>query len=157
MESNNKQIDEYAIRQRMISKADEDLNQQEEVEDELSCTICLDIMYRPVTTECGHTFCKQCLSDALAVKKQCTICREPVTTDNLPVNITLQKILEKKYPDKIREKEKQFKKYMIQRTENENRVENMPVVTCESFIYPGMKTLMNVDTRQLRDLIHILT
>ena len=31
------------------------------------------------------------------------------------------------------------------------------MVICDSFLYPGMRTIMTVDTRQLRDLIYILT
>ena len=68
---------------------------EEEVEEEFNCTICLDIFYQPVTTECGHTFCKQCLQDALTIRHLCTICRAPIFKDSLsnlssmPVNITL--------------------------------------------------------------------
>lgn len=43
------------------------------------------------------------------------------------------------------------------RIEDSNRMVCVPVVICESFLYPGMRTIMQVDTRQLRDLIHILT
>ena len=125
------------------------------------CTICLDMMYQPVTTECGHTFCKQCLLDAFAVKKQCTICREPLGGPSgslsLPVNIVLQQILERKYPKRVKEREEQVKKYMTIREENSNRMEGLPVVLCDALIYPGMKTIMTVDTRQLRDLVHVLT
>ena len=38
-----------------------------------------------------------------------------------------------------------------------NTIEGLPVVLCSTFIYPGMKTIMPIDTRQLRDLVHILT
>jgi hypothetical protein len=33
----------------------------------------------------------------------------------------------------------------------------MPVVVCSSFIYPGMKTFLPVDTRQMKDLLHVVT
>lgn len=33
----------------------------------------------------------------------------------------------------------------------------MPVIVCGSFVYPGMKTYLPVDTRQMKDLIHIVT
>ena len=73
---------------------------ESEVQEELQCIICLDIMFLPVTTPCGHTYCKQCLLDSLRVKKECIICRKPLIGQelNLTTNIVLQKIIEKKYP-----------------------------------------------------------
>ncbi|TNV84992.1 hypothetical protein FGO68_gene7202 [Halteria grandinella] len=34
------------------------------IEDQLLCSVCLELFYQPVTTNCGHTFCKQCLIDS---------------------------------------------------------------------------------------------
>ena len=31
------------------------------VDEEFQCAICWQLMYKPVTTPCGHTFCKKCL------------------------------------------------------------------------------------------------
>ena len=33
-----------------------------EIEQEFSCSVCLELMFEPVTTSCGHTFCKECLT-----------------------------------------------------------------------------------------------
>lgn len=38
-----------------------------------------------------------------------------------------------------------------------NTIESLPVVICDSYLYPGMKTIMTVDTRQLRDMVHVVT
>jgi hypothetical protein len=50
----------------------------EEVDEEFNCAICWMLMYQPVTTPCGHTFCKQCLQDALKLKKECLVCRKAI-------------------------------------------------------------------------------
>jgi len=58
-------------------------------------------MYQPVTTSCGHTFCKQCLLSVLKRKRECIMCRVPIfqgDISNLPVNIMLSNIIEKQYP-----------------------------------------------------------
>lgn len=34
---------------------------EKRLKEDLTCSICLDLMYLPVTNECGHTFCKHCL------------------------------------------------------------------------------------------------
>jgi hypothetical protein len=36
-----------------------------EIEKEFECSICWELMFMPVTTPCGHTFCKKCLEDFL--------------------------------------------------------------------------------------------
>ncbi|XP_078597385.1 uncharacterized protein LOC144873702 [Branchiostoma floridae x Branchiostoma japonicum] len=38
------------------------------------CTICLDAIQDPESLHCGHTFCKNCLAQALRSKKQCPNC-----------------------------------------------------------------------------------
>ena len=37
--------------------------ESDEFEDELTCVICLDLLYQPVSIQCGHTFCKKCLNE----------------------------------------------------------------------------------------------
>ena len=44
------------------------------VDEEFQCAICWQLMYKPVTTPCGHTFCKKCLEQALEQKRQCILC-----------------------------------------------------------------------------------
>jgi len=35
------------------------------IDKDLGCLICLELLYKPSTLNCGHTFCKRCLIDAL--------------------------------------------------------------------------------------------
>lgn len=35
----------------------------EPMDDNLVCPICLDLLYNPICTICGHSFCKACLSE----------------------------------------------------------------------------------------------
>jgi len=45
---------------------------------ELDCHICYDLMFDPVTTPCGHTFCRKCLARVLDHATQCPECRRPL-------------------------------------------------------------------------------
>jgi len=33
--------------------------------DDLDCTLCLKLLHQPITTPCGHSFCRGCLLQAL--------------------------------------------------------------------------------------------
>uniref|UniRef100_A0A668AJS0 Uncharacterized protein n=1 Tax=Myripristis murdjan TaxID=586833 RepID=A0A668AJS0_9TELE len=47
-------------------------------EDQLLCSICLDVFTDPVTTPCGHNFCKTCITQHWDVNTpcQCPLCKE---------------------------------------------------------------------------------
>lgn len=33
--------------------------------DDFDCTLCLKLLYEPVTTSCGHSFCRSCLFQSM--------------------------------------------------------------------------------------------
>ncbi|XP_045902844.1 E3 ubiquitin-protein ligase TRIM21-like isoform X2 [Micropterus dolomieu] len=51
-------------------------------EDQFLCSICLDVFTDPVSTPCGHNFCKNCITEHWNVKVtwKCPMCKEPFTT-----------------------------------------------------------------------------
>nr|XP_020504453.1 E3 ubiquitin-protein ligase TRIM39-like [Labrus bergylta]XP_029136052.1 E3 ubiquitin-protein ligase TRIM39-like [Labrus bergylta] len=70
------------------------------MEKHVTCTICMDVFVDPVTTACGHSFCKKCLLSNNYMT--CPWCQKPLhaTPD---VNIALKNIAEeikKKIPEK---------------------------------------------------------
>lgn len=38
------------------------------------CTLCLKLLYEPVTTPCGHTFCRPCFARAADHTNKCPMC-----------------------------------------------------------------------------------
>lgn len=43
--------------------------------DDLDCTICLKLLYNPITTPCGHSFCRACLLQTMDYGNKCPVCR----------------------------------------------------------------------------------
>lgn len=43
---------------------------------EMECQVCYGLLFDPVTTHCGHTFCRKCLQRVLDHSQLCPICRQ---------------------------------------------------------------------------------
>ncbi|XP_075515202.1 uncharacterized protein LOC142549876 isoform X1 [Primulina tabacum] len=63
----------------------------DQLREELSCAICLEICYEPSTTPCGHGFCKQGLCSAAdKCGKRCPKCRQLISNWRFCTVNTLQ-------------------------------------------------------------------
>ncbi|XP_026192404.1 uncharacterized protein LOC34618076 [Cyclospora cayetanensis] len=90
----------------------EGVTEGEAVPPEFECSICMKILMLPVTTPCGHNFCRSCIEQALIYRPMCPLCRAPLLYCTLPegapgghggrttlrVNTLLQQLLEAQYP-----------------------------------------------------------
>ncbi|XP_035273110.1 E3 ubiquitin-protein ligase TRIM39-like isoform X1 [Anguilla anguilla] len=67
-------------------------------EEQFLCSICLDVFSNPVSTPCGHSFCKTCIGgywDAQSKLWQCPLCKESFRKrPELHINRTLREITE---------------------------------------------------------------
>ncbi|XP_056266756.1 E3 ubiquitin-protein ligase TRIM21-like [Pseudoliparis swirei] len=65
-------------------------------EDQFLCSVCLDVFTDPVTTPCGHNFCKKCITEHWNVSDrcQCPMCQEVFTTrPDLRVNTFMSEMV----------------------------------------------------------------
>jgi hypothetical protein len=53
---------------------------------ELQCRICMAAYDEATMTLCDHYFCKACITAAIAARKQCPLCKAPVTRRELRVD-----------------------------------------------------------------------
>ncbi|KAM8899459.1 E3 ubiquitin-protein ligase TRIM21-like isoform 1-T2 [Spinachia spinachia] len=66
-------------------------------EDQFRCVICLDIFHNPISTPCGHNFCRGCIKRYWDTrhKSECPLCKEVFKTrPELRINIGLKDITE---------------------------------------------------------------
>ncbi|XP_067267658.1 E3 ubiquitin-protein ligase TRIM39-like isoform X2 [Chanodichthys erythropterus] len=74
--------------------------------EELQCSICLDVFTDPVTTPCGHNFCKTCLNKCWDNSRTCNCpyCKETFKIrPDLKINTTLRELVDhykKKSPER---------------------------------------------------------
>ncbi|XP_072320012.1 E3 ubiquitin-protein ligase TRIM39-like [Eucyclogobius newberryi] len=72
-------------------------------EETFLCSICLEVFSEPVTTPCGHNFCKSCISEAWAPEGPCTcpLCKEDFQSrPKLRVNTLLRDLVSEAKLDK---------------------------------------------------------
>jgi Lon protease-like protein len=80
-------------------KLDEDFlaKLRESAHKEVDCHVCYNMMYDPVTTPCGHTFCRRCLQRVLDHSMYCPVCRRslliPPSLEHQPSNKRLVDLL----------------------------------------------------------------
>ena len=70
----------------------------------LDCSICLELLFAPVTLKCTHNFCQHCIGKWRKEKNTCPSCRQLIQ-DEYRVH-TLDKILEKIESEMNRQEDK---------------------------------------------------
>ena len=75
----------------------------QQIEEEITCSICGDLFTDPKTIPCLHTFCKQCIEKSIESNKKmasivcCPLCRTPLAQDDIssvPTNFTINRLVE---------------------------------------------------------------
>ncbi|CAF0921203.1 unnamed protein product [Adineta steineri] len=87
------------------------------------CPFCLKLLFEPISTLCGHTFCLLCMERFILTTErvlQCPICRDDLnylrsSSSHLKVNAILHNLLREQYE----------KEYELRRIENENERKQM--------------------------------
>ncbi|XP_042948271.1 uncharacterized protein LOC122281084 isoform X2 [Carya illinoinensis] len=74
--------------------------------DEFDCTLCLKLLYEPITTPCGHSFCRSCLFQSMDRRNKCPLCRTVlfVSPRTSAISVTLNNIIQKNFPEEYAER-----------------------------------------------------
>lgn len=81
---------------------------------DMDCQICYGLLYDPLTTACGHTFCRSCLQRTLDHARYCPICRRELPLNPLhnpvacPTNERLDGIIGTLWADDLAERRQAF-------------------------------------------------
>ncbi|XP_059640835.1 uncharacterized protein LOC132282992 [Cornus florida] len=77
-----------------------------ERDDDFDCTLCLKLLYEPITTPCGHSFCRSCLFQSMDRGNRCPLCRTVlfISPRTCAVSVTLNNIIQKIFPEEYAER-----------------------------------------------------
>ncbi|GLT43537.1 hypothetical protein SLA2020_174790 [Shorea laevis] len=69
--------------------------------DDFDCTVCLKLLYEPITTPCGHSFCRACLFQTMDIGNKCPLCRKVlfISPRTCTISVTLNNIIQKNFPE----------------------------------------------------------
>uniref|UniRef100_A0A670HUY9 RING-type E3 ubiquitin transferase n=1 Tax=Podarcis muralis TaxID=64176 RepID=A0A670HUY9_PODMU len=67
---------------------------EKQLREEVTCSICLEYFEDPVTTNCGHNFCRACLRDGLEKNPLCPQCRAALKPRQFKPNRKLANMVE---------------------------------------------------------------
>lgn len=125
---------------------------KEIVRGEMECHVCYGLMLDPLTTTCGHTFCRQCVARVLDHSNPCPICRRPLPPAaralHEPSNQRLSKLLVGICPDLVSAR----KEAVAQEEAAMDGETNVPLFVC-TLAYPSMPTFLHIFEPRYRLMI----
>ena len=124
---------------------------KEATRSEMDCQVCYALIYDPVTTPCGHTFCRHCVARILDHSPLCPMCRRPLRlppgAKGAASNRRLKDLLLALCPDLVSERADQL--------EEEIKVQgdsNIPLFVCTNG-FPSMPTFLHIFEPRYRLMI----
>lgn len=83
---------------------------------DFECTLCYDYFYQPVTTPCGHSFCRTCLDRSLDHSAKCPLCKTSIRVFLAErrsavtefIEVAMQTIMPSDYLERQRQHEKEM-------------------------------------------------
>lgn len=121
---------------------------------EMDCQICYTLFYDPITTSCGHTFCRSCLHRILDHSLYCPICRRKLAMNPLlnrvacPPNERLVSITKTFWIDELKLRQETLEAEQRGRHEDFD----MPLFVC-TLSFPMMPTFLHIFEPRYRLMI----
>ncbi|XP_066574383.1 LON peptidase N-terminal domain and RING finger protein 1 isoform X2 [Amia ocellicauda] len=120
---------------------------------DFECSLCLRLFYEPVTTPCGHTFCKSCLERCLDHTPRCPLCKESLKEYLASRKYTTTKLLEDLFQNCLSEAYSERKRIHIEETQElSDLTKNVPVFVC-TMAYPTVPCPLHVFEPRYRLMI----
>ncbi|XP_058253137.1 LON peptidase N-terminal domain and RING finger protein 1 isoform X2 [Hemibagrus wyckioides] len=111
---------------------------------DFECPLCIRLFYDPVTTPCGHTFCKNCIERSLDHNLRCPLCKQALQEyfkkRKYNPTVLLQEIMTRLFPRQLAERKQVHDAEMA---ELSNLTKDIPIFVC-TVAYPGIPCPLHV-------------
>ncbi|XP_062379595.1 LON peptidase N-terminal domain and ring finger 1, like isoform X2 [Sardina pilchardus] len=120
---------------------------------DLECSLCIRLFYEPVTTPCGHTFCKSCLERCLDHTPQCPLCKESLKEYLAARKYNVARVLDSVIKEHLSEEHSEREKVHVEETkELSDLTKNVPIFVC-TMAYPTVPCPLHVFEPRYRLMI----
>ena len=122
------------------------------VKPEIECHVCYNMLLDPVTTPCGHSFCRPCLARTLDHSTSCPMCRRTLEMrpglQREPTNTRLSKLMLALCPGQVVERARA----VLSEATGRVGTRNVPLFVC-TLAYPTMPTFLHIFEPRYRLMI----
>uniref|UniRef100_A0A3Q3WKG5 Uncharacterized protein n=1 Tax=Mola mola TaxID=94237 RepID=A0A3Q3WKG5_MOLML len=120
---------------------------------DFECSLCMRLFYEPVTTPCGHTFCKNCLERCLDHTAQCPLCKESLKQYLACRRYTVTTVLDTLIKQCLSQEYAERTKTQLEETrELSDLTKNVPIFVC-TMAYPTVPCPLHVFEPRYRLMI----
>ncbi|KAM3910766.1 LON peptidase N-terminal domain and RING finger protein 3 [Leptodactylus fuscus] len=111
---------------------------------DLDCSLCMRLLYEPVTTPCGHTYCLKCLERCLDHNPKCPLCKEDLceylAMRKFCKTDLMEDLIAKYFPEELKERKMVYKEEIA---ELSNLNTNVPIFVC-TMAYPTVPCPLHI-------------
>ncbi|XP_032885057.1 LON peptidase N-terminal domain and RING finger protein 1 isoform X2 [Amblyraja radiata] len=120
---------------------------------DFECSLCMRLFLKPITTPCGHTFCKGCLERSLDYSPMCPLCKdnlkEYLDKRKYTVTFILEQLIAKYLPEELCERQRVHDE---ETDELADLTKNVPIFVC-TMAYPTVPCPLHVFEPRYRLMI----
>ncbi|XP_059845232.1 LON peptidase N-terminal domain and ring finger 1, like isoform X1 [Hypanus sabinus] len=120
---------------------------------DFECSLCMRLFLEPVTTPCGHSFCKGCLERSLDHSPMCPLCKDSLKEylENRKFSVTciLKELIARYLPEELYERQKIHDEETAELT---HLTKNVPIFVC-TMAYPTVPCPLHVFEPRYRLMI----
>ncbi|XP_018425547.1 PREDICTED: LON peptidase N-terminal domain and RING finger protein 3 isoform X2 [Nanorana parkeri] len=111
---------------------------------DLECSLCMRLLYEPVTTPCGHTYCLKCLERCLDHNSKCPLCKEDLceylAMRKFCKTELMEDLITKYFPEELKERKVLYEEEIA---ELSNMNKNVPIFVC-TMAYPTVPCPLHI-------------